>query len=83
MNLHDSGIEVHMLTGDNESSARSIASQAGIDSYIAEALPQSKHDFIKELQKPYPAVLGGHAEMVSAPFGPSLEHMKAGRLRAS
>jgi len=28
------------------------------------------------------AVLGGHAEMVSAPFGPSLEHIKAGRLRA-
>jgi Cu2+-exporting ATPase len=50
-NLHDSGIEVHMLTGDNESSARSIASEAGIDSYIAEALPQSKHDFIKALQQ--------------------------------
>ncbi len=28
------------------------------------------------------AVLGGHAEVVSAPFGPSLEHIKAGRLRA-
>ncbi len=28
------------------------------------------------------AVLGGHAEAVSAPFGPSLEHIKAGRLRA-
>jgi Cu2+-exporting ATPase len=50
-NLHDSGIEVHMLTGDNESSARSIASEAGIDSYIAEALPQSKHDFIRALQQ--------------------------------
>jgi Cu2+-exporting ATPase len=50
-NLHDSGIEVHMLTGDNESSARSIASEAGIDSYIAEALPQSKYDFIRALQQ--------------------------------
>jgi tripartite-type tricarboxylate transporter receptor subunit TctC len=28
------------------------------------------------------AVLGGHADLVSAPFGPSLGHMKAGRLRA-
>jgi Cu2+-exporting ATPase len=48
--LHDSGIEVHMLTGDNESSARSIALETGIDSYMAGALPQSKNDFIKELQ---------------------------------
>ncbi len=28
------------------------------------------------------AVLGGHADLVSAPFGPSLGHMKAGRLKA-
>ncbi len=28
------------------------------------------------------AVLGGHVDFVSAPFGPSLEHIKAGRLRA-
>jgi Cu2+-exporting ATPase len=49
--LHDSGIEVYMLTGDNESSARSIALETGIDSYMAGALPQSKHDFIRALQQ--------------------------------
>jgi Cu2+-exporting ATPase len=48
--LHDLGIEVHMLTGDNEQSAKSIAGISGIDSYRAEALPQDKDDFIKELQ---------------------------------
>jgi Cu2+-exporting ATPase len=48
--LQDMRIEVHMLTGDNESTARSIASEAGINSYKAEILPQAKHDFIKQLQ---------------------------------
>jgi Cu2+-exporting ATPase len=48
--LHRMGIEVHMLTGDNEQTARVIASEAGIDSYRAEVLPQAKHDYIKELQ---------------------------------
>ncbi len=50
-NLHDLGIEVHMLTGDNEAAAKSIASEAGIDSYQAEALPQVKFDFIRQLQQ--------------------------------
>ena len=49
--LHSMGIEVHMLTGDNEQTAAKIAAEAGIDSYKAEVLPQAKHDFIKELQK--------------------------------
>lgn len=48
--LHLMGIEVHMLTGDNEAAARTIASDAGIDHYLAEALPQAKHDYIKKLQ---------------------------------
>jgi len=48
--LQDMRIEVHMLTGDNESTARSIASEAGIKSFKAEILPQAKHDFIKQLQ---------------------------------
>lgn len=49
--LHKMGIEVHMLTGDNEQTARVIAAEAGIDSYLSEVLPQDKYDFIKELQK--------------------------------
>jgi len=49
--LHDLGIEVHMLTGDNEQSAKVAAKKAGIDSFRAEALPQDKDDYIKFLQK--------------------------------
>jgi Cu2+-exporting ATPase len=49
--LHNFGIKVHMLTGDNEQSAKVIADEAGIDSYKANALPQIKHDFIKHLQQ--------------------------------
>jgi P-type Cu2+ transporter len=49
--LHAMGIEVHMLTGDNEQTAGKIASETGIDSYRAEVLPQAKHDYIIELQK--------------------------------
>jgi P-type Cu2+ transporter len=49
--LHSMGIEVHMLTGDNEQTAAKIASETGINSYKAELLPQAKHDFIKELQR--------------------------------
>lgn len=49
-NLHDLGIEVYMLTGDNEQSAETIASEAGIDNYRSGMLPQDKHNFIKELQ---------------------------------
>jgi P-type Cu2+ transporter len=48
--LHDLGIEVHMLTGDNEQSAKVAAKKAGIDSFRAEALPQDKDDYIKTLQ---------------------------------
>lgn len=48
--LKKDGIEVHMLTGDNESSARAIASQAGIENYKAGLLPQDKQEYVKELQ---------------------------------
>ncbi|MGA1977345.1 MAG: heavy metal translocating P-type ATPase [Bacteroidales bacterium] len=49
--LHNMGIEVHMLTGDNENSAGAIAGEAGIDSFKAGALPQDKYNFIVDLQK--------------------------------
>jgi Cu2+-exporting ATPase len=44
------GIELYMLTGDNQTTARSISEQTGIRHYKAEVLPQQKADFIKELQ---------------------------------
>lgn len=49
--LRSSGIEVYMLTGDNETTAKEIARQAGITQYRAEVLPQDKAEFIRQLQE--------------------------------
>lgn len=49
--LQDMGIELYMLTGDNEATAKAIALQTGIQHYKAEVLPQHKADFVKELQR--------------------------------
>lgn len=49
--MHEMGLELYMLTGDNEATARAIAEQAGIEHYKAEVLPQHKADFVKELQQ--------------------------------
>ena len=49
--LHELGIEVVMLSGDNEATARRIAAQLGIDTVIAEVLPADKADKIAELQR--------------------------------
>jgi len=49
--MQDMGIELYMLTGDNEATAKAIAEQTGIKHYKAEVLPQHKADFVKELQK--------------------------------
>lgn len=44
------GIDVYMLTGDNESTANNIARQIGIKNYKAEVLPADKELFVKKLQ---------------------------------
>jgi Cu2+-exporting ATPase len=49
--MQDMGIELYMLTGDNEATAKAIARQTGIKNYKAEVLPEHKADFVKELQK--------------------------------
>ncbi len=49
--LQQKGIDVYMLTGDNEFTARSIAKQAGIRHYKAEVLPAQKAEFVKKLQQ--------------------------------
>lgn len=49
--LHQAGIDVYMLTGDNEATAKAIAAQTGITNYKAEVLPDQKAAFIKELQQ--------------------------------
>ncbi len=49
--LHDLGVQVVMLTGDNEATALRIATQLGIDSVVADVLPGDKSDTIAELQR--------------------------------
>ncbi|OEH93876.1 copper-translocating P-type ATPase [Bacillus solimangrovi] len=48
--LQSQGIEVYMMTGDNERTAQAIAQQVGIQHVFAEVLPEQKASHVKELQ---------------------------------
>jgi Cu+-exporting ATPase len=48
--LRDQGIEVVLMTGDNVQTARAIAAQSGIETVIAEVLPEGKTDEVRRLQ---------------------------------
>lgn len=48
--LHRLGIEVTLLTGDNEGTATAVASQVGIDRVFANVKPAEKADYVRRLQ---------------------------------
>ncbi|MDZ4667328.1 MAG: heavy metal translocating P-type ATPase [bacterium] len=48
--LQEGGIDVFMLTGDNETAAKAIAASVGITHYKAGVLPEQKAAFVKKLQ---------------------------------
>ena len=48
--LHAEGLRIVMLTGDNEMTARAVASKLGLDDVRADVLPAGKRDVIRQLQ---------------------------------
>ncbi len=48
--LHEEGLKVVMLTGDNKVTAEAVAHKLGIDRVTAEVLPEQKTEVIKQLQ---------------------------------
>lgn len=49
--LQKNGIDVYMLTGDNEQTAQAVAKEVGIQHFQANVLPAGKSAFVRELQK--------------------------------
>lgn len=48
--LHDLGMKLVMLTGDAETTAKSVANELGIDDYSAGVSPEDKHDYVRRLR---------------------------------
>ncbi len=49
--LHELGVKVAMLTGDNHQSANAVAKKLKIDTVFAEVLPEYKYEYVRKLQK--------------------------------
>jgi P-type Cu+ transporter len=58
--MHQQGLHVVMITGDNERAARAIADEVGIDEVQAGVLPEGKVEAVRALQRKY----GNHVAMV-------------------
>lgn len=54
--LNDQGIYTIMLTGDSQSTAQAISTEANVEDFIAECLPEKKVDHVKELRNQYQQV---------------------------
>lgn len=48
--LHEAGLKVVMLTGDNEKTAQAVANKLGIDKVHADVSPEDKNRIVKEMQ---------------------------------
>ena len=57
--LKELGLKVVMLTGDNERTARAIASKAGVDEVVAEILPDGKEKQVRKLQEEGKTIMVG------------------------
>jgi len=58
--MHDLGLRIIMVTGDNERTARAVGDEVGIDEVLAGVLPEGKVDEISKLQERF----GQHVAMV-------------------
>ena len=57
--LRDMGIEVVMLTGDNEQTARAIGAQTGVDRVIAGVMPDGKESVVRGLREKGKVLMAG------------------------
>ncbi|HHU53223.1 MAG TPA: heavy metal translocating P-type ATPase [Clostridiaceae bacterium] len=49
--LHDQGLKIYMLTGDNQRTADAIGKELGLDQVIAEVLPQDKEKMVRQIKQ--------------------------------